>query len=370
MSEYSITKNKFFMNMYDRLRKILKNINIKSSDIQIKIDNSSIHVHANEFMSQEIVNKILTSKKLVKYEIKFENNTIIYISSKKNIMSHVIKICTVIKSLKMLFNRDYPEHSQKITYYDLDDKKKFPAKKNVALGKNECNSALTFVDHHKNGDIIIYRREEMIKVLIHEMIHSNLIDNKIKFSDKSGIFCVNYEILLNEAYTETLATIINIFYTIEYLLNAKRRSTRCLIGNVAGKSIEKHRGLSQFKCSPVYNASSKRELNEMFKKELEYSTYICSKILTYYNISSINDIIKKDGKCGKIFPQETNVFAYYLLKNILLHKHMEFGKFIKNPVKLTVLEDIIFDNLSLLDVNRKKISDKGRSLRMTVKYYD
>ena len=330
MSEYSITKNKFFMNMYDRLRKILKNINIKPSDIKIKIDSSSIHVHANEFMSQEIVNKILTSKKLVKYEIKFENNTIIYISSKKNIMSHVIKICTVIKSLKMLFDRDYPKHSQKITYYDLDDKKKFPINKDVALGKNECNSALTFVDHHKNGDIIIYRREEMIKVLIHEMIHSNLIDDKIKFSDKSGIFCVNYEILLNEAYTETLATIINL----------------------------------------SYNALSKRELNEMFKKELDYSTYICSKILTYYNISSINDIIKKDGKCGKIFPQETNVFSYYLLKNILLHKHMEFGKFIKNPVKLTVLEDIIFDNLSLLDINRKKISDKGRSLRMTVRYYD
>jgi len=67
-----------------------------------------------------------------------------------------------------------------------------------------------------NGDIIIFRKEENIKVLIHEMFHSNYRDlmlirhmNNSEFTDN---FCTDYDILLNESYTEFNATIMNIFY--------------------------------------------------------------------------------------------------------------------------------------------------------------
>ena len=119
-----------------------------------------------------------------------------------------------------LLNNSYTEKSKindkkDKTVAEIDREKlekKFP-KKNEILGPNEVNSGLTFLDVHKNGDIILYRKEELLKVLIHELIHSNLIDEKIIFSGSinefSKLFCVNYNILLNEAFTESFATIIN-----------------------------------------------------------------------------------------------------------------------------------------------------------------
>ena len=245
--------------------------------------------------------------------------------------------------LKILFNRDFDKNIQKVTFFETEQKKVFPKKKNNILSPNEINSGLTFLDFHKNGDIILYRKQEILKVLIHELIHSNLIDEKIIFSknmkDFSNLFCVKYDILLNEAFTESFATILNIFYIH---INAK------------------------------FNI---KLLDVMFYNELLYSTYISTKIMNYYDINNIDDVIKNNTLCKTIFPQKTNVFAYYILKNIILKNHIDLGKIlskydlnndykINNEYCVNALIKLILNNIKFLDNKSFIVNDKNKSLRM------
>ena len=344
----AITKNAYFMKLYTDMKYILKYILKYIKIYTVKIENIvnfkiSDYLSYNDFTSKEVSEYITNNIKFCN-QITFENNIILYFT-KKNISNTkvpkiIIQMFTVIKLLKILFKRDIETNVQKVTYFETGLKKKFPKNTKKILGQNEVNSGLTFIDLHKNGDIILYRKEEIIKVLIHELIHSNLIDEKIIFSRKvkefSNLFCVDYNILLNEAFTESFATIINIFYI------------------------------------HIINKFKKRDLDTMFKNEMIYSTYISSKIMKYYKIDNITDVIK-DHKCKNIFPQETNIFAYYILKNILLKNHIEFTSILdkfNNNYKVTNEETIdeiillIMNNIKYFDKDIFVIDDKNKSLRM------
>jgi hypothetical protein len=257
-----------------------------------------------------------------------------------NIIIHMFQI---IQLLKKLFHKS--ENEQKIIYFETDEKKKFPnQKKKSILGPNEVNSGLTFLDINnidKNGDIILYRREEILKVLTHELIHSNLIDSTFIFNTDennqfSNLFCVDYKILLNEAYTESLATLIHLFYI--------------------------HIWYDQ-----------KISLTTMFKNEIKYSIYICNKIMNFYDILDLNDILKKDGKCINNFPQKSNVFSYYILKNILLTNHILFTNILskytnkyyqmKSKLGISSIIKLIFEKYT---IEKIEVKDKNNSLRLTL----
>ena len=340
-----ILNNKLFMKIYNIIKKIYKSIKITDSDIIIEKENVSINNYAksNKFMSQKIKESIIKKLKNI-YKIKFENNEIIYITSKKaisSIISDALIMFKIIKTLKILFQRG--DHYQKVIYFDSAEKKQFPKADGQILGAHECNSGLSYLHNkkNKNGLIMIYRSEEHYKVLIHELIHANYIDfHIIQYDNGNSLnkhICSNYDILLNEAYTETYATILNIFFV------------------------------------NIHHNLGKRKLEFMFQNELNHNTYVYSKILDYYKIKNISIIFRqnKDEKCSHFFPQKTNVFSYYILKNILMHKHVVFANFLfneeqKNPLQIEKLESFIFENMDLIDQNRVKQGIlKSMSLRMT-----
>jgi len=335
-----ITKNKFFMKLYIQLKKIYKHV-LKTTDLDKQIiitpltDKVESYLEDNKFTSKEITQNIINKLKYG-YSITFENNTIIYFNEKKlrvstknhaqapDLWQNIKELCIIMKTLKILFNRS--DKDQHLTYFSLPQKKELPLKnivnqkenKSLELGPHECNSGLTYI---KLGHIVIYRQEECLKVLIHEMIHANHIDKHLRTSEMSKKFCVNYEVLLNETFTETLANLLNIF-----IINIKLNGT-------------------------------KKDLNILYENEVKYSIYIYSKILDYYKINSVYDFIKnkKDQTCKTIFPQKTNVMAYYLLKNILLIQNHDFSKYLEKSPNFDgdgQLEKIIFDHMYLLDNNR------------------
>lgn len=347
----NISKNKFMMNLYNNIKKILENKDIQFNTINERIivksiDNDSEKYFENNisFISKKIKNKIIKNLKYSNSYF-FENNNIIYFSKKKE--NKIPKVIThmfiITKLLKILFNRK--DHYQKITYFESNEKKKLPNKK-ITLGPNEINSGVTTIHHSDNHDnpIILFRKEEVIKVLIHELIHSNLIDENIILNYSvhkllNDNICVNYKILLNEGFTETFATMINMFY-----IN-------------------------------IIDGLGNNKLNNMFKNELKYSNDICSKILNYYQIKDINNIIKKNNICQEIFLQKTNIFSYYFIKNILLFKHNDLGKILDeytvnykiNNDGILKLIKLILNNINEINNRTTKINiknDNNKSLKL------
>jgi hypothetical protein len=349
---YKITENEYFMKLYNTFKELYNKILIDDDDINNN-NNNNINIHIenasespyfyltdNDFTSDEIKLYILSNLKNG-YKIIFENNTIIYFTKKNKVNLSLVKhMFKIIYILKNIFNRG--DKSQTIIFFETDKKKKFPIKRKI-LGPNEINSGLTILDLHKNGNIILYRKEEVLKVLIHELVHSNLIDQKLIFSHNNNYFnkliCVNYDIVINEAFTEFFALILNIFY-INIVNNLK-------INN----------------------------LNTMFKNEIKYSFYISSKIFKYYNINNINEIIKNNNNCKITFLQNTNIFSYYILKKILLKDHLIIGKIldkysenykINNRICINKIIDLLITNIEQMKNNKYNSFDfyKNNSLRL------
>ena len=342
-----ITNNIFFMKLYNDIKNIINEHILGNIEIKRITEDPFFYFKDNTFTSSNIKDKI---KIELKYGYQFinDNNIIIYYTKKEITKVPLIieNMFLIINTLKKLFNRKF---YQRVIFFETLEKKEFPQEDNLILGSNEVNTGVTinndFENHSHNGDIILYRKEEVLKVLIHELIHSNLIDKKIIKSDNvtkfSNIFCVNYKILLNEAFTESIALIINLFYI-------------------------------HIKCN-----FNKKMLDIMFQNEINYSNYICSKILSYYKIDNISDVIKKDKNCNKIFPQKSNVFSYYFLKNILISNHMLYGNIlnkyyherfhykISNKKCIDEIIDLLINNIYLLDKKIYKISnDKNNSLQL------
>jgi len=168
-----------------------------------------------------------------------------------------------------------------IDFLFTDVKKKLPPK-NEIIGQDTLNTGYTI-----NNLIVVYREEEWVKVFIHECMH--LFEYDYILRDKSELiytlFPVNKNIHLNESYSEIWARILNC----------------CLI--------------SVINDIPVQN---------LLKKESEFSKKQMSKILTHMNLT-YKDLFNPAIK----FHENTNVFSYIVLGAIVMDKPYEFIEWCK-----------------------------------------
>lgn len=334
-----ISKNKFFNKLKSKFIKIYKNYdkNIKNIEI-IKIKNIA---NENSYFVGELIKKKI--KKLNNgYFIKSNNIEISFFSKKSlnKVKQILLKKIKIVSSLKKLFNRE--NAIQKITIYDINEKKILPNKNNITIGPCHCNSGYCNVIHNEyvNGSIVLYRNEELIKVLIHESIHGNFIDYNIIVNQyKSNMdkkICTNYNILLNESFTETFACLINMI---------------------------------------LVNYYTKISIDTIFKNEVKHMINIFVKIINHYDINKIDDIIVKNG-CKKYFKQSTNVFSYYILKTLnyiyindflkIMEKNTNNYYSVNNNLFNKEYIDFVFNKINNLDKYIYKTKIKNKSLRLSL----
>ena len=92
------------------------------------------------------------------------------------------------------------------------------------------------------------------------------------------------------------------------------------------------------------------------------------------NIKNISDIIKDKDMCHIFFPQNTNVFAYYILKNILLMNHIDYGNIlientdsykIRDNIGISKIINLINTKIYLFKIlDLSKSNSKNNSLRL------
>lgn len=185
--------------------------------------------------------------------------------------------------------------------------KQLPDTRGQPLQQIHCNTGFTYSCALAN-DIIIFREEEWCKVLIHECIHAFGFDfdgnqedtNSILHSMYRGMDRRNQSLSINDAYTETWAQMIY------HILTFIPRST-------------KNKPLSLL---PVKKAYKKWLLK--WNEECWWSCIQCSKILYHYGIT-YRDLVNHENRLTpKYREQYTSVFAYYILRPILMINIEEF----------------------------------------------
>jgi hypothetical protein len=171
-----------------------------------------------------------------------------------------------------------PIHKIKFYYFDT------PLLKLINNDNNNnylCSENVNSGSSISGIQLMIWRREELNKVLIHELIHYLDLDikdeNKLDDIIKHNIGKIDYPILINETITEIHAQFLHSIFITSKLNN------------------------------DYFN-----NFKTIYQYELIFSWYQFSKIMNYFNIKKFSEYYLINN-----FNQSSNVFSYYILKCIL-----------------------------------------------------
>ena len=188
-------------------------------------------------------------------------------------------------------------------------KKLLPQRNTEILDTNHVNTAFTY-QCSPEGEIVIYREEEWMKVFIHETFHSFGLDidshseKEIKKSIKQ-IFPIDSEFAICEAYTETWARIINVAFN-SYNSMKKGNGNRDDFNMYMFFSLQIERLFALEQINKILNFMG-----------LNYQAL--------YEKGETNAYLRKN-----LYREKSNVFAYYILCGLLMNNFYEFIMWCQN----------------------------------------
>ena len=190
-----------------------------------------------------------------------------------------------------------------IYIYLNHQEKKLPNGEMEVLSPIHVNSAFTSCCSERS-EIVIFRKEEWFKVFIHETMHNFGLDfcsieNKKMKTIMKNVFQIRSTMLMYESYCEFWGTIINSMF-ISYL--SKKNITKDDFIKKSIKNIESEVLFSLFQMNKILDHMG-LEYEDLYENEE-------------------NNIIKRN----YLYKEDTNVFAYYIIKTILLYQYDDFFK--------------------------------------------
>lgn len=297
--------------LYKKLNNFKKNFRIDKDKLKKK-KITKLNFMSGPFVDVEIsdyINKNMKYK--YSYKLKYKNIIIsIYYYTKENKDKVIIEdlLNKIVNRLIFMMNISNIYKDVNLEIYDTNFKKELPCCK-----YHECNKKIT-TKHVNTGmnwgnNIVIYRNEELLKLVIHEVIHLLDIDIKYENNDAflefSNLFCVNKEkLLINESYVETLAIIIDIYI----------------------KLWEK-------------NMLNYKNYKHNIKKMIVFNLKQCSKICIFYNIKNYNELLVNNEKCKKYLDNNSNIFSYHIVKLVNLYNLNKFIELYIENKKENILKD-------------------------------
>lgn len=291
------------------------------------------------FASKEIKQKIYTlytkrSIKFTTYNKNFEIN-IYYKDENIDYLVDIIQyyISFVAELAKSTVNKVI------FTLYLLDIKKVYLG--NHILGLSEVNSGEAYTDINNISHISIWRKEELLKSIIHELIHSLHYDYRNDSHDIINYYRNKYNITSKkvntyEAYTESFTGILHSYLLSKYKYPAGDMNQYELF--VSNVGIEKEYALQ--KASFVLSLNSKPVDMNKFSNVLAY--YIIRAEI-YNNMDTFLDYCQKNNN-NYINIRNSNMFLDYLkkLSKIKQKKQKLKNYYLQNTMKMTCLELDLF----------------------------
>ena len=254
-----------------------------SVDVQFEIEQNLLNCCHTAFVIHDMN---------VKLQI-YHNNK----ESSKCISSCVQEVANAIRlihSINKKYGNDKAPSSLQLNIWRSDKKKIFPKIREQHITCKHVNSGSTTFSFGAPFVIDIWRKEELLKVVIHELIHffqwdffcerrhTNLIRNHYCFTE-------NTRLTINESYTEMMAVII---YSI--LISPDIKKTKYAIN-----------------------------------KQIGYCYSRSVLILKHYRIT-VEDLFTKN-KCIDLI---SDVFSYHIMKVALLRRYKDIFKWLNSSVKI------------------------------------
>lgn len=221
-----------------------------------------------------------------------------------------------------------------VYFYFTSLEKKLPSSNIFILDEMNVNTAFT-TSCPRDAEIVVYRKEEWLKVFIHESFHSFALD----FSDMNNqephqfilnLFRVKSDVNLYESYTEFWAEMMNAMF--------------CSFFSIKDKT----------------NVDLFLEHTEFFINfERTYSFFQMVKTLNFMGIS-YKDLYSSNHTSTMLrdnfYKENTNVLSYYVIKCILMNNYQNFLFWCQT------------NNLSLLQF-KKTMSNQAEYCKFIEKYY-
>ncbi len=231
-------------------------------------------------------------------ELFYKNNqSLTDINKELKLITKIIGFYATYTTIKGIFTK-LP--NLKIFYTDIN---KCLPKKEKILGQEEINSAFTL-----ENEIILYRKQEILKIIIHELQHFYRFDfggrdieeqtiGLKKFVERTYNIS-SHRINPTESYAETNATILNVIFSLK---------------------------------TPI----TKEKLSTVLFEEMMFALYQTAKLLNFQKFENSTHIFKDKLPSSAsykeiVFRQQTFAFEYHYLKTKLLFNYNTFLDYINN----------------------------------------
>ena len=220
-------------------------------------------------------------------------------------------IRTILLWLKLITNFTSNACSNRLTIYlyMTDFKKVLPKSSVDTIGINNINSGYSDICK-RDSEIVIYRKEEWLKVLMHETFHNlglefgqmNIDTLKVKIKK---LFPIESEFALYESWAESWALIMNTALCAYKMLDDSKKKVDFVL---------------------YYEF--------LILNEKKFTCLQVVKILNHMNLT-YDMLINPDMKeqVNQLYRENTNVFAYFIVKLLLVFNDNKFIKWCKknNP---------------------------------------
>lgn len=316
VSSFFSEKYNEIVDAYNEWNKNKNTILLRGSTIDFTSNNewkSGIHY---SYLQKNVKEYLETSPKIgIKYEFSvFEQDISLYIvyplednepmeiiSPKKLSKYYENIVCKVYLWIHVANKYRVRNCSQKLDIYLYLTNMVKLLSPNSIIGRFHANTGFTTPCDSSN-EIYVFREEEWFKVLIHESFHSFGMD--FSHPDKEHIqntcekqihhiFNIpDVNVLVFETFNELCAEIIHLLFF--YFFHSKSYS------------------------EPI--------IEKLLNKEMSFSAFQCAKVLNHYSLKYTDLYSHSPESIKKInnYRENTNVFAYYILKSLLLNHLNEF----------------------------------------------
>ena len=234
---------------------------------------------------------------------------------KQRIYQKIVRILRRIVFVINFFkeNTCFKNETLKFDLFLVKPEKKLPKKRLSKLTGENINSGYTtfYNDANNTKTIIIYRDEELEKLVIHEMIHFFYLDFTHLSINLSKYLNVkpSIEFIPNESYTEFVTMLIH--------------TSILPIENEFKKGIERSKSnISILNTNTIYTKGVDKKVVfyqaiELLFNEILFGYFQCAKILFQYNIQNVHDFFKPYDKTSSkkmFFWQISCILSYFFIK--------------------------------------------------------